>query len=579
MTLPTTAPRAADVPPAPVAGALRLRPVVHATPLAAGVHVRGWTSSFTVDGGPGLWRLWRALAAALATGADPERLAALRARAGTGDAVETLLAQLHEHDMLVRVPAGWPADGDTGPAGAGAPPAGVARWLEAVAPCPVTAWDRIRAVRVEVTGQGRLAAAAARALTAAGARVDRGTGGGRGRVVLAAGPVAVAAGADGDAGFAGAATGASRVGADTAAAVAEHDAVALAVRLGLAELDGPDAETPVLAALVGGAAAHRLVCAVAGLPDPGADPAGPGPVSAAGVPGVFVARLDPLRGRYHPWTGPDAGAGGPEPGGAGTDRLDRALALADVLTDPELGPLPPVRIADLPQVPAGLVTATSSAGTAAGVGVTVDVARVLAVVGAVELATGGAGTGSVLRAVGADRRHADGTVLRRLVHLLAPAGPAAGDASWAGSPVARQWWKALTLRFGVRARVEVLRVAEGVHVASVRGDPDGRELGWAVEADPADAVAFALLAAVGDAQHRAADGTAGAVLVAPNGATPAPPQADRTRVPWHGGAWAWPAPVGDVEEALQERLRGLTGADPHPVPAGRLAGAAVAVPR
>ncbi|WP_219519454.1 hypothetical protein, partial [Nonomuraea ceibae] len=117
---------------------LRLRPVVHATPTPTGLHVRGWTSSFTAEGGAGLWRLWERLSVLLADGVPA---AELTAPAGLPEpvakALELIIAQLREHDMLVEVPSGW---GSPGP---GMPPARVAAWLESAAADPARAWERL----------------------------------------------------------------------------------------------------------------------------------------------------------------------------------------------------------------------------------------------------------------------------------------------------------------------------------------------------------------------------------------------------------------------------------------------------
>ncbi|AXX31171.1 hypothetical protein APASM_3806 [Actinosynnema pretiosum subsp. pretiosum] len=145
---------------------LRLRPVVHATPTGNGVHVRGWRSSFTLDGGRGLWTIWERLAAPLADGVPPERLVAPEGAAPVvARALELLIGQLREHDLLVEVPAGWGGGGD------GQPPPDVAGWLESVAARPVEAWGLLRAARAEVVGEGVLAAAARRALVATGVEV------------------------------------------------------------------------------------------------------------------------------------------------------------------------------------------------------------------------------------------------------------------------------------------------------------------------------------------------------------------------------------------------------------------------
>lgn len=148
---------------------LRLRPIVHATPTATGLHVRGWRSSFTLDGGKGLWTIWERLAGPLADGVPPEQLAVPEnASPAVARALELLIGQLHEHDMLVEVPAQW-SEGQWGEAQSGDDvPADIASWLESVAPSPLEAWQRLRSAMVVVTGEGALAAHAHRALVAVG---------------------------------------------------------------------------------------------------------------------------------------------------------------------------------------------------------------------------------------------------------------------------------------------------------------------------------------------------------------------------------------------------------------------------
>ncbi|TQM78716.1 hypothetical protein FHX81_0993 [Saccharothrix saharensis] len=489
---------------------VRLRPIVHATPTPTGLHVRGWRSSFTLDGGKGLWTIWERLAGPLADGVPPGRLVVPEhAPPAVARALELLIGQLHEHDMLVEVPAEWGGD---------APPEDIASWLESVAPAPVETWRRLRSATVTVTGEGVLAAYARRALVAAGlevAAVRSGPG-----VVLVAGTHAVAAGCATDVGF---------VVAPGPLSDVEADAAAVARRLAGAPGTAPE----VLAALVGSAAAHRLVCAVGGLPDPSTEvvdmwsdvpPTGP-PHQA-----VLVARLDPLHAEYHPWL---SAVRPREPNGA----------LLDVLGDRELGPVPTPLPGDLPQLPVKL----AASGDVVGFGTTEHAARLDALLRAAgELAPAGA-------LVGADRVHALGLALRTAVRRL-PGTPVA-EVEWAADPTARRWWKAVALRFALPASVEVTRLGPGVTRAVVRAD--GEELSWAVEAEPADAVAFAAMAAAGRAQAGVGGtGVRGTVVLC--GAAPFA-EPDGAAAPWTNRDWHWPHGLRDGEEAFQEDLRALAG--------------------
>ncbi|MEV1121881.1 hypothetical protein AB0I91_43080 [Actinosynnema sp. NPDC049800] len=504
---------------------LRLRPIVHATPTETGLHVRGWRSSFSLDGGKGLWTIWERLAGPLAEGVPPGALAVPEnAPPAVARALELLIGQLHEHDMLVEVPAQWGRD---------APPEDIASWLESVAPAPVEAWRRLRSATVVVTGEGVLAAHAHRALVAAGVDVSPvrpGIG-----LLLVVGPHAVAAGCAADVGF---------VVAPGAVADVEADAAAVAARLA----GGPGTPPEVLAALVGSAAAHRLVCALGGLPDPSTEvvdmwsdvpPTGP-PHQA-----VLVARVDPLHAEYHPWL---SAVRPREPSGA----------LVEVLGDRELGPVPTPLPGELPQLPVKL----AASGDAIGFGTTEHAARLDALLRA---ARGLAPEGVVL---GADRVHALGLALRTAVRPLV--GTPVGEEEWAADPTARRWWKAVTLRFALPAEVEVTRLGPRVVRAVVR--VGGEELSWAVEADPADAVAFAAMAAAGRAQARAAATTTDAAPVGVAepvvlcGAVPVV-EPDGAAAPWTNRDWHWPYGLRDGEEAFQEDLRALA-ADVKPVPLG-----------
>lgn len=542
--------------PQPTAGTVvRLRPVVFATPTGTGVHVRGWSSSFTVSGGTGVWKVWQLLARQLAGGLSPQSLARPVRRPEVDRAVRLLLEQLREHDMLVEVPAGWGDRDDPG-----LPPADLARWLESVAADPAAAWDRLRSTTVTVAGTGPVAAAATRTLTGTGLTVDTPGGTGPDTVVLA-GDAAVAARCLAETGYV---TPVAAPGEVTA-----HSA-AIATRL-TRDTGGPAVAGPVppaLAALVGAAAAHRIVCAVAGLPDPaeeaatlpGGEPAAPGPH----YPAALVARLDPVRATYHPWL-PAARA--PLPGGpADIDAVGLRLA---ALGDPVLGSVPAALPGDLPQLPAMLALA----GPALGVAATADAARIDATLRYVENLLGLTGVrpvddpatpaltppsaaGSVAAAaVGVDARHATGVALRRLVHAVGHRLDTVevAEAEWATAPAARRWWKALTRRFGVPARVVAHRLPTGAVHAEIVTD-DG-PLAWAVEADAADAVALAALAATGVAQARAAGVAVPTGPVSLAGAAPTWLPGDPQLAPWTDDTWYWPAGVIDHEERLQQALR------------------------
>lgn len=479
---------------------VRLRPVVHASPAPAGLHVRGWASSFTLKGGSGVWTLWQRLAPVLTEG-----VADLAVPPGTpapaAAALELLFAQLREHDMLVEVPAEWPD----------APPDDIARWLESVAPDPQQTWERLRAAQIVVSGDGPAAAAAVRAITATGltALPEPGRG-----LVLTAGEHAVAAGCSADAGF---------VVHPGLLANVLLDAVAVPARLGIDASEPPE----VLAALVGSAVAHRLLCAIGGLPDPAGEFITHSDEAPADAPqhAVLVARLDPLRAGYHPWI-PAA-----RPSAPAAD----ALRAVSALTDPELGPVLVPSPGALPQLPANIVRA----GNVLGVGTTLDGARIDATARALSR------PGVV---AGLDRAHALGNALRLALHARVAELPALtlSEVDWSSDATARRWWKALTLRFGVPATLQVTRLAETVVHAEIR---DGeRVLAWAVEATPADAVAFAALAATGAVQA----GESGELWL--SGAAPVPSGAD---VSWVTRDWHWPADVRERESTLQAELFGL----------------------
>ncbi|MGW2520670.1 hypothetical protein ACWC09_27350 [Streptomyces sp. NPDC001617] len=519
---------------------LRLRPIVHASPVPDGIHVRGAQSSFTMNGAAGLWRLWQAVSVALADGRSHEQLLDIAPSPAVRTAIVTLTQQLREHDMLVEVPPGWGDSGD--PAG---PPARIASWLAAVAPDPVGAWERIRSEGVFVAGSGPVAAAAARALTGAGVQIlvpDGRSQESATPVLLSTGEVSVAASVGGDVGFV--------TPAGTMVSV-HRDAEAITDRIGLsAGLPSP----AVLAALVGGAAAHRLVCAIAGLLDPGEDTfaASPAAPSTLGYPTALIARLDPLRAEYHPWL--VSGEAKPFVGGP-ADR-DTVLTQVEALSDPETGVLPVLAVDDLPQLPAGLAQCRIGDAVVCGIGTDTATARLNCAMGAAEhLTVLDRGAPAV---VGAGTRHAEGVRLRRLVHTHHPRPEGTVEEEWALSPDARRWFKAVTLRFGVQADLRIDQLAPGAYHAELRSET--ALLGWAVEGTAADAAAFCALAAAGTLQWRAVGGDPAATVHPPCGAVPVPAMDTSDSAPWQKDAWIWPAAAFEREDTLQHGLRRLLGA-------------------
>ncbi|SDI92398.1 hypothetical protein SAMN04488074_10149 [Lentzea albidocapillata subsp. violacea] len=470
---------------------VRLRPVVQATRTADGLHLRGWASSCTLSGGSGLWKVWQRLAPQLEAGIPR---ASLEVPEGTAPAVRAavslILEQLWEHDMLVEMPS-WDAD---------APAPQVAAWLESAAAEPVEAWRRLRAATVVVAGHGLLEDAAVRAVEAVGLKVQWSDG--NRELVVSAGDLVVIA----DCG-----TGVGYVLPPTAGLSSVNAEITMrtAARLGVT------GEPPeILAALIGSAAVHRLVCAVAGLPDP----------ATGTYPMVLVAHADPLTATYHPLL-------------HGAPPSDPWQAL-EALTDDELGPVDTPVFGPLPQVPANLATS----GDALGIGTTADSARLNAALNA--LKTDGV--------IGIDETHARGAALRLAARHHR--GEPADAHEWTGDPTAHRWWKALTARFGIPAVVRTERLAPGVHKAEIS---DGRHvLAWAVEATAADAVAFAALAATGYAQA----GRTGTAHL--NGAAPLKP-ADHPD--WVTRQWHWLADVRDREERLQQAIAMLPGVRIRPL--------------
>ncbi|MGA4988764.1 hypothetical protein [Nonomuraea bangladeshensis] len=539
---------------------LRLRPVVRAGRLPAGVHLRSWSGAVSLEGAAGLWPLWQRLAPLLAEGVSERDLDALCPEPALREAVRTLLDRLREHDLLVAV---RPGDG--------MPPA-VRGWLESAAPDPDAAWRSLGAASVTVRGEGRLAEAARDALARChiGARTAPASDG----LTLIAGVLVVRAASLGPTGFVTPALPSALADALADALTTRlagppttpHLPDALTARLAgplatahlpdapaarlagapatphlpdapAARLAGPPA-TPhlpgvghglapdvMLAELLGAAAADRMVRAIAGWPARSGE--------------VLLAKADPLEASYRPW--PPAAPVPP----ARRVTLEEALRRAALLTDPDLGALPPAVPDGHPQLPLGLVVCPLPGREVTGAGPTTDTAHLAAVQAAAQALIG---EDPARAAVGADELHACGVLLRRLADRQA-----AGLAPWRGPVPGSHWWRVLTRRLGRAVRL-CLRDLDGAWHAEIV-DSGGSRLGWAVERDRDEAAAMAAMAAVG-------------TLLAPGPVTPvcgAVPCPDLTPEERDGdlGRWLWPAALSAHEEELQARLRELTGCLPH----------------
>ncbi|MEU3778924.1 hypothetical protein AB0F11_38120, partial [Streptomyces sp. NPDC032472] len=255
---------------------------------------------------------------------------------------------------------------------------------------------------------------------------------------------------------------------------------------------GAPAMSAALTALLAGAAAQRLLCAVAGLPDP-AEPE-EDPRLLPGLPAVLVAEARPPHASYHPWvTGPADPAGPPAPPAAD---LAGALRRIGALGDPYLGVLDAPLPGGLPQLPAALAACRTPAGPLVAGAPRADLARFSAACRAAELHLADGMSGPV--AVGAGPAHALGRALRRAALAAEErSGPGGGllDEEWLGHPQARHWWTVLTRHLGRPARMTVRRLgAEGPYLAVVRESAPRRGArrtagvaARAVEATPADA--------------------------------------------------------------------------------------------
>ncbi|OKK17238.1 hypothetical protein AMK16_20330 [Streptomyces sp. CB00455] len=663
----TTSPAGRDAQAAPGSTAgpgdvRRLRPGVAVTPLVAGLHLRGRRGSVTLEGSTALPALWELVEEPLREGGLDTLLDGMEPGSALRAAVETLVAQLDAHDLLVAEPpqravhpdrAVYPdrgeqavragQEGRAGRAGqpvhaeerqplGGGPRAGhaegaarVSRWLRATAERPALAAVALATARAGVVSgdpDGPLARAAGRALALGGLPVAYAADPSlpEGRVLLylhGGGPDrGVAAGLCGGAGYATAPGSPAQIGSEAAA---------LEARLG----PGPPAGPPAFVSLLAGAAAHRLLCAAAGLPDPAGE--GDDGRLLPGLPAVLLAESRPLRADYRTWLGPVRLDTDRRADLAPADTLGEALRRVGALGDERCGVWPEPLPADLRQLPVPLATCelpqppegSGSRRRLVGGAPRLDLARLEVFCRAAELRLGGAGF-----TVGANPAHARGRALREAAATSVPSASRTPVAArrWSGHPQVRHWWTTLTTRLGVPARLEVFRTVPGeeVYHAVVRptapyasGQGHGHEegqgyrhrppgagrpsasaappapsappgpsapsassvppvLGEAVEATPGDAAAFAALAAVASVAAGGAGSVAGPPLrrTRPSGGAVAPLAAAGARTAaWEDRGWTgrWLADLAVREEAFQDALGRLIRPAPRtavPVPAG-----------
>ncbi|MFF4267499.1 hypothetical protein [Streptomyces virginiae] len=572
----------------------RLRPGTAVTPLRAGLHLRGRRGSLTLEGSTAVPVVWGLLEEPLRTGGLAGFREGLEPGSAARVATDTLLGRLADHDFLLPVPPATPhphphpdPDPDPDPA--------VARWIDATAAHPDAAAALLATARAEVLAcdpHSPPATAAVRALTAGGVPVtltpDPGLPPDRILLIVrGAGPDrAVAAGRGGATGY---------VTAPGSTAQAHADAAALEARLTrltrTARTVDPAAVPPrprripgTFAALLAGAAAHRLLCAAARLPDPATE--ADDPRLLPGIPAVLLADARPARADHHSWLGPDRIDADRHVRLAPPTGLAEALRRIAALGEHRLGPLPAPLPGDLPQLPVPLATCTTPAGhattprTLTGGGPRLDLARLELFCRAAELLLGESAF-----IVGADPGHARGRALRRTAARRLAAAPhdrAPLDSDhWSGHPQLRHWWTTLTGRLAVPARLEVHRAAPHAHAyrAVVRRTPHepgpgcgpgcgpGPLLGEAVEATPGDAAAFAALAAVTAVRTTAA--AAPGAPPPPSGGAAAPlATAGVPTAAWEDPGWTggWLADLAGHEEALQDTLHRLYGATPTTAP-------------
>ncbi|MEV6584055.1 hypothetical protein AB0M92_38670 [Streptomyces sp. NPDC051582] len=562
----------------------RLRPGVAVTALRDGLHLRGRDGSVTLEGSRALPALWELLCERLGhdngyplgvaghvpPGTGLPRLDPADPRVGS--ALDALAAQLRAHDLLTEHPPG------------GAEPAA---WLGASARRPEHAAAALAAARPVVAAadpEGPLAAALISALDRAGTPPQscRDAGLAPGRVVAVAGtpPVAVAVARTAEGGFvtAPAEPERARTEAESIAVRMERDTGSAPAAASAGVTDGTtDGETDgvtdgvtdgaaaAVTALLAGAAAQRLLCAVAGLPDPAGREEDPRLLPER--PAVLVASARPPHASYRPWVAGPAGPGSPSPTPAGD--LSGALRRIEALTDPYLGVLDAPLPGGLPQLPAALASCASAAGPLVAGAPRTDLARLTAVCRAAELRLGD----GMPVAVGAGPGHALGRALRRAA--LAAAGPtgtgrALGEEEWRGHPQARHWWTVLTRHLALPMRMTVHQLAcERVYLAVVR-DPVGGPgtvgvAARAVEATAADAAALAALGAVTRAMA-AVEGPTGAVHTAFSGAEAPLAVAGVEPAGWTDEGWTdrWLAGIARRETELSAALTRLTGLRPEP---------------
>ncbi|MFJ3881138.1 hypothetical protein ACIPW5_27290 [Streptomyces sp. NPDC090077] len=594
---------AAERPPATAPETRRLRPGVAVTPLRAGLHLRGRTGSVTLEGSTALPALWQWLEGPLRDGGLADLLDAAEAGPPLRTAVRTLLGELEAHGLLVAGPAGY---GEHARGGPGDP---VARWLAASAGEPADARAALAGARAEVLAgdpDGPLARAAGRALELGGVPATRTADPDLpgGRVLLrlhGTGPVrALAAGLLPGGGYAtapgtpaqarsDAAALEARLAAGPAAAppAAAPTVTATPVSAGTpasgpvatpapadragAATPGVGAPGPALAPLLGGSAAHRLLCAAAGLPDPAAE--GGDERLLPGLPAVLLAEAVPPRADYRTWLGPDRLDAGRRADLPPAATLGEALRRLAALTDERSGVLPEPLPAELRQLPVPLAACPLPGDGPAGARLLtgaprLDLARLEAFCRAAEHLLGGPGY-----TVGANPGHARGRALRAAFARRAarmPGGPAAGAATvavaeplWSGHPQFRHWWHTLTARLGVPARTEVVRAGgpDGVYHAVVRRPGTAAPLGEAVEATPGDAAAFAALAAAAAVAADRAGGPHPGTAPPSGGAVAALAAAGTRTAGWEDDGWTghWLAGTAAREEALQDALSRLAG--------------------
>ncbi|WP_067140224.1 hypothetical protein [Microtetraspora malaysiensis] len=490
------------------AAVLRLRPVVRASRLPDGIHLRAWSTSVSLEGVAGLWPLWERLHPLLAAGVTEAGLDALCPDPGTRRAVGVLLDRLHENDLLVRVRPDAPT-----------PPA-VRSWLESAAPDPDAVWATLRDLRVTVYGEGPIADAALAALTRCHLTTHRIASADvpAGHLRVRAAGLAVHAGHLSGAGFVTYAVNADEVGGPAAV---------LAARLGRLPARS---WTPAAAEMLAAAAVDRLLRACAGLP------------GRAGE--ILLVRPGPLTATYRPWPPAD-----PAPR-ARRLTLEEALRRTELVTDPELGLLPEARVDGLAQLPVGMAVCAVPGTPVAGIGPTTETARLEAVRAAAQVSLG---LDPAVAAVGADELHARGILLRhradRAAWHVRPGECVTHD------PIATHWWRTLAERLREPVRVQVRDLGGAWH-AEIH-DTGGDRLSWAVELECDSAVAMAALAAAGTSY---AGPSMRAVAVC--GALP-PPDITEEEMDEDLGRWLWPAPISRDEEALQDVLSRLTGCRPR----------------